>query len=431
MKKSFSNLILLIVLTSIFSACSSTKNSSTDENKDQLQSAWSNYYKAIADVEQEFVNSKIYQLDTIHQTGAYELLSMLIAANQNFIMSDPDYTNFHHMENPLRRIGIDNPDNFYRSANVWNPDGKHVYRVWGNRGTTADFLMETFYGADPNGAIAVLEDEEMKLNEDGSFEVYLSATREEYMENWMKLDQDPRIFALIVRSNYAEWEKEKHGDVYIERIGMTGVRYQGTTISGLVQRINNAQQVMERQGKFWPDFAWKMTLMKKNTLMKFQATGEIGILSQKSSYGYWELEDDEALIVKLKEVNAGYCGFQTLNFWGSSPDWRNKFTSLSWGRNGKSQALKSNDGYYYIVISKNDPGIQNWIETSGMKKGVMTLRVQSLKNMEFEFKPITKVVKLSDIQDNLPKDIPSFSTAQRTQQLKNRQQHALDRYTYW
>jgi len=251
------------------------------------------------------------------------------------------------------------------------------------------------------------------------------------MKNWMKLEKNPKVFSLIVRSNHAEWTKEKHGDVFIELIGRIGDVNKGTSISGLIQRINNSQQVMERQGKFWPDFAWKMTLMKKNTLMKFKSTGEIGILSQKSSYGYWELEDDEALIVKLKEVNAGYCGFQTLNFWGSSPDWRNKFTSLSWGRDGKSQAYKSNDGFYYIVISKHDPGIQNWIETSGMKKGVMTLRIQSLRDLEFDYKPITEVVKLSELKNKLPSDIPVFTKEQRIEVLKMRQQHALDRYIYW
>jgi len=423
--------LTLVGLSLYLTACAGLSKPTPDTNKDDLQQAWNRYHETIKDVETDFINSKIYQLDSIHQTGAYELLSMLVGVNQNFIMSDPEYPNFRQMLNPGRRIGIDNPDNYYRAASVWNPDGKHVYRIWGKRGTTADFLMETFYGADPEGAIAVLEDEDMTIADDGSYEVYLSAEREDYMKNWMKLEQNPRILALIVRANNAQWEKEKHGDVFIEQVGKTGQIYAGTTKNGLIQRINNAQQVMERQGKFWPKFAWKMTLMKKNTLMEFKTTGEIGVLSQKSSYGYWELEDDEALIIKLKEVDAGYCGFQTLNFWGSSPDWRNKFTSLSWGRDGASQAHKSSDGYYYMVISKNDPGIHNWIETSGMKKGVMTLRIQSLRDLEFKFKPITEVVKLADLETKLPADMPNTTTEQRQEQLKIRQQHALDRYIYW
>lgn len=431
MKTTLLRTVSLCLAISLFHACSTTKKTTDTENSDALQMAWARYHQTIKTVEKEFVSSKLYGLDSIHQTGAYELLSMLIAANQNFIMSDPEYTNFHHMENPIRRIGIDNPDNFYRSANVWNPDGAHIYKITGNRGTTADFLMETFYGPDPKGAIAVLEDEEMDMDANGDFEVYLSAERKEYMKNWMQLEKSDRILALIVRSNHAEWDKEKHGDVFIELVGKSGVPSNNTNREGLIQRINNAQQVLERQGKFWPNFAWKMTLMKKNTIMKFKTTGEIGILSQKSAYGYWQLEDDEALIVKLKEVDAGYCGFQTINFWGSSPDWRNNFTSLSWGRNGKSQAYKSEDGYYHIVVSKQDPGIQNWIQTNGMKKAVMVLRIQSLKDLDFDYKPETQVVKLSELKNYLPKNTPDFSAEQRREVLKMRQQHALDRYIYW
>ena len=427
----YADFIFTMVLFAMLAHVSACVEDDTDNITDKLEIAWDNYYDTVDFVEQEFINSDTYARDKIHQTGAHELLSMLMAANMAFIMKDPDYTNFSLMESPSRRIGIDNPDNFYRSATIWNPDGKHIYKVWGNRGTTADFLMETFYSPDPSGAIAVLEDEDMKMDKDGNFVVYLSAKRENYMDNWMKLKKDPKIFLLIIRNNYSEWDKENSGVVYIERKGSSGVKSGNVKKDELVQRINNAQQVLERQGTFWPDFAAKIGILAENTLMKFKTTGEIGILSQKSSLGHWNLKDDEALIVTLKEVDADYCGFQTANFWGSSPDWRNNFTSLSWGRNGKSQAYKSRDGLYHIVISKRDPQIQNWIETSGMKEGIMALRLQSLKTLDLDFTPKTKVVKFLALKNSLPDDIPFFSRSDRKKQLKIRQQHALNRYTYW
>ena len=66
-----------------------------------------------------------------------------------------------------------------------------------------------------------------------------------------------------------------------------------------------------------------------------------------------------------------------------------------------------------------------------MKKGVMTLRIQSLRDLEFDFKPITKVVKLSELKENIPSDIPLYTKAQRKKDIELRQQHALDRYIYW
>ncbi|BDD03841.1 hypothetical protein [Aureibacter tunicatorum] len=420
-----------ILIATALAGMMSCKGVKSSTETTELQMAWKEYNQAVQNAEEEFVNSKIFKLDSVHQAGAYELLSMLIAGNQDLIMTNPDFPNFRNMESPTRRIGIDNPDNYYRVANVWNPDGKHVYKITGNRGTTADFLVETFYGPDPKGAIAVLEDEQMNLDENGDFVIYLSKHRESHMQNWMELEQEDRILSLIVRSNHSEWDKERHGDVYIELEGTSGEPSPNTDMDMMAKKVRNAADIINRQGKFWPNFAWKMTLMPKNSLMKFKTTGEIGILSQKSSYGYWQLESDEALVVKLREVDAGYCGFQILNFWGSSPDWRNRQSSLSWGRDGKCQAFKSSDGYYYIVVSEKDPGIENWIDACGMKKGVMTLRIQSLRELGLDFKPETQVVKLSNLLEHLPEGTPKFSKDQRSEQLSSRQQHALDRYTYW
>lgn len=422
---------LISVALSVLILATGCNKKVVEAEEGSTQAAWQAYEQSVATTEEAFVNSKTYQIDSVHAAGAYELLSMLIAGNMRLILSDPNYPNFRHMENPSIRIGIDNPDNFYRSANVWNPDGKKIYKLWGNRGTTADFLLETFYAPDPEGALAVLEDEEMVMDENGDFVVYLSAERESYMENWMRLEQSDKIMTVIARSNYAQWDKEKHGDVFIELVGKEGVPIPNTSKEDMNKRIANAAQIMERQGKFWPSLSFKLTLLKGNTLPKFKTTGEIGILSQKSALGYWDLEDDEALVVKLKEIDAGYCGFHIFNFWGSSPNWNNKLSSLSWGRNGASQAQKTSDGYYYIVVSNEDPGIYNWIDACGMQKGCMALRLQSLKDVNLDYKPETQVVKLSELMTVLPNDIKTVTPEERTEQIRARQQHALERYTYW
>lgn len=424
------NRLLLFALLSSM-AFTNCNKAMVEAEEGSTEAAWKIYEQSVAETEAAFVTSKTYKIDSIHATGAYELLSMLIAGNMRLILSDPNYPNFRHMENPSIRVGIDNPDNFYRSANIWNPDGKRVYRLWGNRGTTADFLLETFYAPDPEGAIAVLEDEEMELAENGDFEVYLSATREPYMKNWMQLEQSDKILTLIARSNYAEWDKEKHGDVFIEMVGTEGVAIPNTSKEDLNKRILNASQIMTRQGKFWPSLSFKLTLLKANSLPKFKTTGEIGVLSQKSALGYWELNDDEALVVKLKEIDAAYCGFHTFNFWGSSPNWNNKLSSLSWGRNGACQAQKTSDGFYYMVVSNQDPGVYNWIDACGMKKGCMALRLQSLKDVHLDYQPETQVVKLSELYNILPTDIKKVTPEERSEQIKARQKHALERYTYW
>ena len=139
----------------------------------------------------------------------------------------------------------------------------------------------------------------------------------------------------------------------------------------------HATKVLLKQGKFWPSFAKKLQLLGHNNFSKFKPTGKLGIISQYFGIGYFSLEDDEALVFKLPEVNAGYCGSHISNFWASAPDWPNRQVSLSWCRNGKGQAYKANDGWYYMVVSKQDPGIQNWLDTAGLTQGLVVLRIQS------------------------------------------------------
>ncbi|MCK5735491.1 MAG: hypothetical protein KAH21_03390, partial [Spirochaetaceae bacterium] len=296
----------------------------------------------------------------------------------------------------------------------------------------ADFLIQILNGADPHGAISILEDKDITINADGSYEVFLCAEKKTGMQNWMELPSGSPLLTLMVRNEHAQWDKEQQGPMQIERVGTSGIANPGTVKDAFIKRINYTREILARQGTFWPKFAWKITtLTKKNSLTKFKTTGDIGIQTQKFSLGYWELEDDEALIVKLTEIDAGYCGFHMANFWGSSPDWQNKFSSMSWGRNGRSQAYKSKDGFYYIVVTKNDPGIQNWIETSGMKKGLLVLRLQGLENPELSYKPETQVVKHSQLRESLPADMPAVTLEQRSELLKMRQQNVLKRYTYW
>ncbi len=49
---------------------------------------------------------------------------------------DGSYPHFRNLLDPGKRVGIDNPDTYYRAVNVSNKDGKNVYIVTGNRGTT-------------------------------------------------------------------------------------------------------------------------------------------------------------------------------------------------------------------------------------------------------------------------------------------------------
>ena len=152
-----------------------------------LLKAWSDYYAAIDGLKSNFLASDSFKIDDAHRAGAVRLMQSIIASNVNGAMGggDGSYPHIRLLLSPTIKIGVDNPDTLYRAATITNPDGGYVYRVWGRLGTASDFLLEQFYGPDPQGAISTFEDDDLVTDEEGRFEIFLSA--EPMGENWMEL----------------------------------------------------------------------------------------------------------------------------------------------------------------------------------------------------------------------------------------------------
>jgi len=404
----------------------------TSETED-LREAWTEYYAAVDEVRQNFENSPSFSIDAAHRAGTYQVLQAIMAGNLNGLMGGGDgtYPHIRLVLSPSMKLGVDNPDTFYRGATVSNAGGDRVYRVWGNRGTASDFLFELFYGPDPNGAISVFEDEDMVLDLDGGFELFLSAERPDEALNWMELKQDDRNLLLLIRDSFTNWETEEAATLNIELLGEAGVPSPDLTEAALVQQVKDATQVLLRQGQFWPDFSSKLRAVGENNFMPFRSSGSIGIISQYFAPGFYSVAEDEALIVTIPDVEAGYCGLQLANFWAASPDWVNRQTSLSWCNEG-AQAHQSEDGSYVFVVSPQDPGVQNWIDTAGNTQGLLYARIQTPGlALEDAPKPQTKLVSMSELGEHLPADMPRFDAAARAEQLKKRQEHARRRYQTW
>ena len=86
--------------------------------------------------------------------------------------------------------------------------------------------------------------------------------------------------------------------------------------------------------------------------------------------GVFELEPDEALIIESRiPVPPQYIGFHLANLWGESLDFANRQTSL----NG-FQVEPDADGVLRYVVAHRDPGVPNWLDTTGHREGFLTPR---------------------------------------------------------
>jgi hypothetical protein len=87
--------------------------------------------------------------------------------------------------------------------------------------------------------------------------------------------------------------------------------------------------------------------------------------------GRWVLADDEALVITVHEPDKPflYWGLTTATAWMESLDYRYRTTNL----NNRS-AEQSPDGSWRLVVSPEDPGVPNWIDTGGRREGYMIVR---------------------------------------------------------
>ena len=58
------------------------------------------------------------------------------------------------------------------------------------------------------------------------------------------------------------------------------------------------------------------------------------------------------------------------NIWGTTLELVDRTGSLN-----KAQSVPNDDGTYTYVISPTDPGTANWIDSDGLREGILTLRM--------------------------------------------------------
>jgi hypothetical protein len=140
------------------------------------------------------------------------------------------------------------------------------------------------------------------------------------------------------------------------------------------------------------------------------------LANQLQSNGYFQLADDEALILTIDPASAGFFTVPVYNDWTITDDYWNQQTSLN-----NDQSVANPDGTYTIVVSPTDPLVANWLSTGGLNQGIISMRFQNLDPDSPDTPGVTsQVVKLSDLGNVLPIDTVFVTPEERATQLAAR-----------
>lgn len=290
------------------------------------------------------------------------------------------------------KMGADNPDNHYQHANI---SGARRYRLHGTRGTIHYLGFGTYAGdygsGGRTGKTGYLEGRDLVVSPDGTFEVILSCEEPTDAQNW--LPTEPDTTQLIVRQMFLDRSSETIAELQLECLDDDAdAPPPPLTAPEIDQRLSQASRFVVGAAALFANWAegWAA---QPNTLPRFDANESLAAHGDPNIvyfHGYWELGENEALVIDATPPACDYWNFQVNNHWMESLDYR--YHPIAVNKHGADYRP---DGSVRVVVSSQRPAAldahTNWLTTDAHRRGTMCWRwVRADENPA----PQTRVVEL-------------------------------------
>ncbi|MCZ6829720.1 MAG: hypothetical protein O7F73_09055 [Gammaproteobacteria bacterium] len=392
-------------------------------------------------------------------------------------LSDPLHPRFRRSIQPMNRSTIDNSDAVYLGAEI---DGNHSYWLRGRaldsrhwRGEAAVngprapryviFELASGYAGDsgklsemvPGSRIntSTLDCHALQVADDGSFEILIAPEKPaDYPGNFMLSRRESRgnIHVgrfLSCRELFYDWANEDLLDLEILRIGCEQEPRPPLDPAGAIAMMDHIGDVARNQVHFWNAFntitletygkvrggltegdARSKPFMPTNDMNPPNALGIATGGGQSTNIyagGVYLLNDDEALVIESRlQLEPSFMGFHLSNLWGESLDFESYQSNLN-----AEQMESEEPGVYRWVVCHKDPGVPNWVDTTGLPHGYLTIRWTYPEQPPRELWPSLNVQKVAwdKVADHFP-NARVVSVEERQAAILMRHRHVQRRY---
>ncbi|MFP6665592.1 MAG: hypothetical protein VCC00_15475 [Deltaproteobacteria bacterium] len=421
--------------------------------------------------------------DRLLAEGYRYLAGYMHTAVERAFHDDPMRPQFRNALSPITRATIDNADAIYFYTAI---DGRQSYLLRGEIGDSRHWrgaapaatgrkaphylIFEASQGAlaGDTGELTELipgtkaqtgrmDSSTIEVGADGSFEILFAPERpSDWQGNFVSTHRrvgkphpvDPEIgldrFADYIsgRQIFLDWDREDAIHLEIARVGGEGEVSEIYSWQRAAAELRRCGATAHNQIRFWNAF-WTILMgtygerpgtlpgigFKRNEFNQMNVAGLAtggGMSTNLYAGTIAELEQGEVLLVE-SEIRArpAYIGFQLGNLWGESLEYANRVGS----RNGFQSHIAS-DGRMRWVIAHEDPGIQNWVDTSGHREVFVAPRWAFSETPAKEDWPTVTCRKIAatELRASLPADTPEFSPEQRRAEIAIRQRHVRRRF---
>jgi hypothetical protein len=338
---------------------------------------------AIAEAEKLVAAAPHIETEADLLEGLQYLAGCIAACTHLAFDYDRDHPFLQSGTGPFTKMGLDNPDTLYFGTRV---HADRDYVVTGRRGTTTDLSFQLLGGeyTDDNvpASQAAFDDRELEIAADGSFEWRVRPTSNGQ---------------LVMREVYGDWSAQR-GTLAISRLDTAGTAPPPLTRETIEKRYATAGKQLVQRVKTWLQFPqWFYLDLPVNTMVAPRLTPG-GLATQYSSVGHFDLRPDQALVITIPVSDAPYLGFQLGSLWYISLDYINHQTSLN-----NTQAQADPDGKVRMVVTDQSPGVTNWVETLGHRRGFLQFRWQRVsRQLTDSDGPTVELVDLDAVAGKLP-----------------------------
>jgi hypothetical protein len=346
--------------------------------------------------------------------AGFRHLLVLLSVGIDGVLRDPAAGSLQVTPNAIddaRSWGMECPDCLYTGAAM---RGGESYRLWGNRGTARYVGLQTMDGIASTANALV---DELEVDTDGNFEVVLSP--EPHEGNWLAIKGDHPN--LVVRHFFYDWDSEIRSSLFLEPLNdapAAPTHRAQRPITALSRQIAALGDFVLANLGFFIDFG--RAAGPNQFLPPFDGTAMGAAAENRPVIGRWELTPQQALLLEVTPPEGVYWSLSIGNPWWETINYGDHQSSL----NGH-QAHLDDDGVFRAVISAQDPGIANWLDTAGHSNGPMILRCVRTVSAPT---PTVTVLPFDDLHSHLPASTLRVSAAERVQVLAFRRRAVDTRF---
>lgn len=324
-----------------------------------------------------------------------------------------------------RRIGCtgtagDNPDNLYRMAVVQGGERWEFTGRFPARNRASQFIVQLgpgepgfapkLAGSKPEAVevLGVFTDRNLAVASDGSWRFTVGGPAGAPGNAAQHVVTPPGPIGIGFRDSLADWRQE-------------GARLAMRRLDGGAPRVYDPDELRRRVVGRLGDYVRDWADFPNHWFGGLKPNSYGGPMGREGAWGFvaglrFSLAADEALAVTIARGQASYIGFQVVDPWTLAADARRNLTSLN-----LAQSAPDKDGDFTYVIAPRDPGVANWLDTTGLHDGFGVIRWQGTPASATKDGLLRsfRVIKLADAA-KLP-GIARITPAQRRAQLARRE----------